>query len=91
MDALRRGVATTKCAEHADPFECADALIVYNEILGEHGLPVHDGGASYVLIEHCPWCSARLPDGQRERWFDETEALGLNEDADLPPKFLSGA
>jgi hypothetical protein len=52
---------------------------------------VHDGGASYVLITHCPWCGATLPEGKRDRWFDETEALALTDDASLPAKYLSRA
>jgi hypothetical protein len=74
----------------ADPFECADAIVVYNEVFDEYGIPVHDGGASYVLIEHCPWCGEKLPESQRDRWFDATEALGVDHEA-LPPKFLTGA
>jgi hypothetical protein len=79
------------CEQHGDPFACADALVVYNEILDEYGIPVHDGGASYVLITHCPWCGKSLPEGQRDRWFDETEALGLADDASLPAKYLTRA
>jgi hypothetical protein len=79
------------CAQHADPFACADALVVYNEVLDEYGIPVHDGGASYVLITHCPWCGTLLPEGQRDRWFDETEALGIEDDDKVPPEFLTAA
>jgi hypothetical protein len=79
------------CEQHAEPFACADALVIYNEILDEYGIPVHDGGASYVLITNCPWCGTRLPESQRDRWFDETEAMGLTEGDDLPPKYLSAA
>ncbi|MCC7252477.1 hypothetical protein [Hyphomicrobium sp.] len=76
------------CDQHADPFECADGLMVYNEVLDEFGLPVHDGGASYVLIAFCPWCGTRLPESQRDRWFDEVEAAGYTDDT-LPPEYLS--
>lgn len=78
------------CDQHEDPFACADTLVVYNEVLDEYGLPVHDGGLSYVLIAYCPWCAARLPESQRDRWFDETDALGVADD-DLPPQYLSRA
>ena len=81
------------CDQHDDPFACADAHIVYHEPFDEYGIPVHDGGASYVLIRHCPWCGASLPDSQRDRWFDELEAKGIEpEDRDnIPPEFLSSA
>jgi len=29
-------------------------------------------------ISFCPWCGERLPASQRERWFDELEALGVD-------------
>jgi hypothetical protein len=64
------------CDQHADPFECNDQLVVYNEVFDEYGVVVHDGGASYVLLSFCPWCGTKLPESQRDRWFDETEALG---------------
>jgi hypothetical protein len=78
-----------ECAQHSDPFECPDHLIVYNEIFDEIGIAVHDGGPSYVLIQHCPWCGTRLPDSQRDRWFDETEAKGFTDET-MPPEYRSG-
>ena len=80
------------CDQHADPFECADGLVVYNEVFDEYGIPVHDGGASYLLISHCPFCGARLPESQRDRWFDETEQR-IGEDGDeasLPERYRRG-
>lgn len=79
------------CDQHEDPFACADGLVVYNEIFDEYGLAIHDGGASYVLITHCPWCGGRLPDSQRDRWFEAVESLQLAEGVDPPPRFLTGA
>lgn len=46
------------CDQHADPFACADGLVVYSEVFDEYGIPVHDGGASYVLIS--PTCSSAI-------------------------------
>jgi hypothetical protein len=43
------------CDQHSDPFACPDALIGLFED-GRTGIIVHDGGASMVLISHCPWC-----------------------------------
>jgi len=76
------------CDQHADPFECADQLLIYNEVLDEFGIVVHDGGPSYVLITHCPWCGTRLPESQRDRWFDEVEAKEYTDET-LPPAYLS--
>ncbi|WP_157593708.1 DUF6980 family protein [Pontibacter actiniarum] len=27
---------------------------------GLYGIPIHDGGASMVVINYCPWCGHRL-------------------------------
>jgi hypothetical protein len=48
------------CPDHPDLSDCPDSLIVYVDRLGEFGLRVHDGGSSYVVIRHCPWCGAKL-------------------------------
>jgi hypothetical protein len=80
-----------ECDQHEDPFACADALVVYHEPFDEYGLVIHDGGASYVLISHCPWCGATLPASRRDDWFDAVSACGIDPNADLPPEFLSAA
>lgn len=77
------------CDQHKDPFECADAVMIYNEIFDEYGIPVHDGGPSYVVIAHCPWCGTKLPESQREQWFDAVDALGLDDSADVPAPYRS--
>jgi len=84
-----RAALTFECDQHADPFDCADALVVYNEIFDEFGLPVHDGGVSYALISRCPWCGMQLPESQRDRWFDETDALEPG--TAMPERYLTAA
>ncbi len=82
------------CAEHADdPFACPDMLIAYSAVFDEYGLVVHDGGASTVLIGHCPWCGTRLPESQRDRWFDALEALGFDDPLvdPVPARYRSAA
>ena len=64
---------------HDDPFDCPDVVVVFHEIFGEYGIPIRDGGASYLLISHCPWCGVALPKSCRDRWFDTIEAAGLEE------------
>ena len=85
---------TNVCDQHGDDaFECADMLIAFSVTFDEYGLIVHDGGASSVLINHCPWCGARLPESQRDRWFDELEALGFTDPLheDIPDSYNSAA
>ena len=81
------------CDQHADPFECPDALIVHHEAFGEYGIAVHDGGPSYVLIAFCPWCGASLGESQRDRWFETLETLGISDPdtANVPPEYLTAA
>lgn len=50
---------TFECHLHRHPLDCADAVIFRNDE-GQIGLPIHDGGSSYIAIRHCPWCGTRL-------------------------------
>jgi hypothetical protein len=49
-----------KCDVHKTRDECPDALITVGR--GGYGLIVHDGGSSFIRINFCPWCGARLPE-----------------------------
>jgi hypothetical protein len=49
-----------RCAQHVDPAECPDALVGYFPKRRTFGLYVHDGGASFIRIAHCPWCGVKL-------------------------------
>ena len=81
------------CDQHDDPWACPDVAVVYHEPFDEYGIPIRDGGMSYLLIEHCPWCGSSLPQPQRDRWFEMLEAAGVEPgDLDrLPAQFLSAA
>jgi hypothetical protein len=59
-------------------FGCPDNLLYYDEKFNEYGIIIHDGGQSYLTIIYCPWCGIKLPDSQRDRWFDELEKLGFD-------------
>lgn len=50
------------CDQHADRFDCADALI-HRRDSGRHGIIIHDGGTSILEILVCPWCGSDLHDG----------------------------
>ncbi|MEU8513476.1 hypothetical protein AB0C76_18065 [Kitasatospora sp. NPDC048722] len=79
------------CDQHDDPFECPDALVHFSAGFREYGLIVHDGGASIVEIGFCPWCGRRLPESQRDRWFDELERRGIDPWVDdVPAEFEDG-
>lgn len=70
-----------------------DEIIVYIPKLREYGIPVHDGGSSYMTINFCPWCGKPLPGSLRDVWFDELEKLGIEDwdDPRIPEKYKSDA
>jgi hypothetical protein len=46
------------CDDHPDSEDCPDALV---GLFGsDYGLRIHDGGSSFFLIRHCPWCGATI-------------------------------
>jgi len=46
------------------------AAILYVDKFGEYGIPVFDGGTSYITLDFCPWCGTKLPKNKPET-FDE--------------------
>ena len=91
-DEMRRQIAW-HCSDHADPFECPDALVRYSDRFDEYGLIIHDGGTSVSAIHFCPWCGGKLPASKRDRWSKELEALDFNDpgEQEIPEHFLSDA
>ncbi|MGD9869233.1 MAG: hypothetical protein AB7U38_14675 [Hyphomicrobiales bacterium] len=90
-----RAAVEFHCEQHSSPFECPDALVHYSEVFDEYGIIIHDGGPSYSLIQYCPWCGAKLPESQRDRYFAELDALGIEydflDDETLPEKYRTAA
>ncbi len=80
-----------ECHRCSDRYECTDNLVTFIARWQEYGLIIHDGGTSYVTIDFCPWCGARLPESQSDRWFDELEELGIDaSDVDnIPEDYLT--
>jgi hypothetical protein len=37
-----------------------DAIIRFHKKSRDYGIPIHDGGSSFIEIEFCPWCGAKL-------------------------------
>jgi hypothetical protein len=71
-----------------------DIAVKFFEIIREFGVSVCDGGNSHIVIRYCPWCGTALPPDLRDRWFDELEALGIDDplgddDDKVPQAFLS--
>lgn len=52
---------------------------------------VRAGEARQALF-YCPWCGMQLPPSQRDRWFDQLEARGIDPWGDeVPEHFRSDA
>ena len=72
-----------------------DKVVYYSSKFNEYGLPIHDGengrATSYIQIQHCPWCGKKLPESQRDEWFDCLERLGFDSPLEsldeIPSKF----
>lgn len=63
--------------------------IRYDARFDEYWIPA--GGARQCLF-FCPWCGGKLPESQRDRWFDALEAKGIDPLADeVPEEYRSGA
>jgi len=77
-----------RCDQHEDAFDCPDTLVWFNAKFQEYGLIIHDGGRSVINISFCPWCGRRLPQSQRDRWFEELERRGIDPgNDDIPAEF----
>lgn len=68
-----------------------DVIIVYSAKFDEYGIPVKDGGSSYIEIHYCPWCGKKLPESKRDEWFDELEKRGYHDpfNSEIPEEFQS--
>jgi hypothetical protein len=51
-----------RCAQHPRPNDCPDCVVRFYPGPGRYGIPIHDGGSSYIRIDYCPWCGAKLED-----------------------------
>lgn len=77
------------CDTCEDRYACPDCLIHHASAFDEYGLLIKDGGASYILLRHCPWCGADLPESRREECFERLEELGFDDpcEEDVPEEF----
>jgi hypothetical protein len=80
------------CAMMSSNLAGGETAIVYEPKFREYGISVLDGGSSFILINHCPWCGTVLPDTLRVRWFKEVESRGFEVgDQNVPTELTSDA
>lgn len=67
-----------------------DGIVTYVPKFREFGIPVHDGGSSYIVVDYCPWCGSNLPTSLRNEWFDILDNLEMEpDDASIPGEMKS--
>ena len=49
--------------------------IIFLPEFREYGVPILDGGGSFLQMSFCPWCGKKLPENMRsEKWWQEKMA-----------------
>ena len=54
------------------------AVVRYDRRFDEYGINLPEDQSSRILLQFCPWCGEKLPDSQRDKWFDQLELLGFD-------------
>jgi hypothetical protein len=85
----RHAPATICCEQLQNAVRDPTIPIVFVPKFREYGIQVFDGGSSYIQIEYCPWCRAKLPKSLRAKWLRAIRALGFEPgDKKVPPEYL---
>ncbi len=78
--------------------ETEDKMIIYSPEICEYGLSIFDGEGgtanSYIKINYCPWCGAKLPGSKRDEWFAKLRKLGyepFEQYDEIPEEFKTSA
>ncbi len=73
------------CAMMSSNLAGSETAIRYVPKFREYGIPVLDGGSSFIFIRYCPWCGTFLPGSLRDRRSKEIAARGYEVgDEDIP-------
>ena len=65
------------CCDQMQRMIDEEKSIVFIPEFREYGVPVRDGGSSFLEMEYCPWCGVKLPGSLREEYFDLLEKSGI--------------
>lgn len=66
------------CCDHMQMMIDEEKSIVFIPEFREYGVPIRDGGNSFLVMEYCPWCGSKLPASLREEYFDLLEKSGIS-------------
>lgn len=67
------------------PLSCPDCVLVQTGPTN-YGLPIHDGGGSYISISFCPWCGTRLIDPDTPWYIPADVRKHILTKSPLPPE-----
>ncbi len=62
------------------PYYIKNEVFVYIEEFREFGIPVCDGGSSFIVVKYCPWCGAKFPKPLRDLWYARLDEMGIDPD-----------
>ncbi len=43
-----------------DDRDDVDQIVIFSKSQKTYGIPVHDGGTSFITIDYCPWCGSNI-------------------------------
>ena len=66
------------CCDRMQTMIDEEKSIVFIPEFREYGVPIRDGGSSFLEMEYCPWCGKKLPGSLREEYFDILEKSGIS-------------
>jgi len=69
------------CDQHSNPYDCADAIVIKNA--NGFGIPIHDGGSSFIGIAFCPWCGSRFKKDPGNLGFRDIPRLNMSRRAKI--------
>ena len=53
-----KGQIERECPVHPNKIECPDFVVIKTK--SGFGIPIRDGGRSFLAINFCPWCGTRI-------------------------------
>lgn len=66
------------CCESMKYMVEEEISIIFIPEYREYGVPIRDGGSSYLVILYCPWCGTKLPESLHEEYFDILDKMGID-------------
>ena len=65
------------CSDMREMIEEENSIVFISEFR-EYGVPICDGGSSFLEMQFCPWCGKKLPGSLREEYFSILDKMGIN-------------